>query len=204
MIIFGTTTTKKLLDKGEFGCPQCQEMTPYEKRRVKQWGHLYWIPLIPMQEMPPYVECKKCRNTYIERVLDQQPGETFQAEFERAAGLIMAKMALADGVIDESEIDTIKDVYSQITNSNVERDVVLKLIEAARTMPENANDIAQSFSSSLNADGQELVMKAILLVAFADGDFAEEEQKMVAEIGAELGMSKAHVKGVFAEMTDPD
>lgn len=203
MIIFGTTTTKKLLDKGEFGCPQCQEMTPYEKRRVKQWGHLYWIPLIPMKEMPPYVECKKCRNTYIERVLDNQaPGGEFQAQFERASGLIMAKMALADGVIDDAEVDTMRDIYSNITGANVEREVILKLIETARGIEDDASEIARNFSSSLNADGQELVMKAILLVAFADGDFADEEQKMVAEIGAALGMSKAHIKGVFSEMTE--
>lgn len=203
MIIFGTTSTKKLLESGQFNCPQCQTSTPFEKRRVKQWGHLYWIPLIPMKEYPPYVECKSCRNTYIERVLDDEPGRDIAAEFERATGLIMAKMVLADGHIDEAEIDSMQDIYGRITGAQVEREAVLKMVEAAQAEPAGAEDIARDFASRLNPSGQELVMKAVILIAMADGDFAKEEQDLVSGIGAALGMSRAHMKGIFADLTEP-
>ena len=70
MIIFGTTSTRKLLGSGQFRCPQCDAQTRYEKRRAKRWGHLYWIPILPMDEFPPYVECMKCKGTFIDRVLE--------------------------------------------------------------------------------------------------------------------------------------
>lgn len=202
MIIFGTKTTKKLLDSGEFNCPQCQQATTYEKRRAKNWFHLYFIPLIPLKEYPPYVECRSCRNTYIDRVLDDAPGRDIAAEFERAAGLIMAKMVLADGVIDDSEIATMQDVYGRITGTTVEREVITKLIESANSEPATAQQIAADFGTRLNADGQELVMKAVLLIALSDGDFAQEEKDMANAIGKALGMSNAHMKGIFAEVSE--
>jgi len=202
MIIFGTKTTRKLLDSGNFNCPQCQQTTQFEKRRAKGWFHLYFIPLIPLKEYPPYVECRSCRNTYIDRVLDDEPGRDIAAEFERAAGLIMAKMVLADGEIDDNEIETMRDVYGRITGTNVEREVILKLIESAKSEQASAEKIAADFGTRLNADGQELVMKAILLIALSDGDFAQEEKDMANAIGKALGMSNAHMKGILAELTE--
>ena len=202
MIIFGTKTTRKLLDQGQFNCPQCQGSANFEKRRAKNWFHLYFIPLIPLKEYPPYVECRQCKNTYIDRVLDDAPGRDIAAEFERAAGLIMAKMVLADGEIDDNEIETMRDVYGRITGAIVEREVILKLIESARDEPASAESIASDFGTRLNSEGQELVMKAILLIALSDGDFAKEEQDMANSIGKALGMSSAHMKGIFAELTE--
>ena len=124
-------------------------------------------------------------------------------EFERATGLIMAKMVLADGHIDEAEIDSMQDIYGRITGAQVEREAVLKMVEAAQAEPAGAEDIARDFASRLNPSGQELVMKAVILIAMADGDFAKEEQDLVSGIGAALGMSRAHMKGIFADLTEP-
>ena len=201
MIIFGTKTTRKLLDSGNFNCPQCQQTTNFGKRRAKNWFHLYFIPLIPLKEYPPYVECRQCKNTYIDRVLDDAPGRDIAAEFERAAGLIMAKMVLADGEIDDNEIETMRDIYGRITGATVEREVIVKLIESAQAESASAEQIASDFGTRLNPDGQELVMKAVLLIALSDGDFAQEEQDLANGIGKALGMSNAHMKGIFAEIT---
>ncbi len=200
MIIFGTKTTRKLLDKGQFSCPQCQAPSPFEKRRAKQWGHLYWIPIIPMKEMPPYVECQTCRNTYIERVLDDAPGPDIAAEFERAASLIMAKMVLADGVVDASELSAMRNILAQVTGASVEPEAVDKIVAAAQSDKRSAGEIAAEFGSSLNSEGQELVLKAVLMIAAADGDFSSEEKDLAFQIGQAMGMSRAHMKGVYAEV----
>ena len=52
MIIFGTKATRKLLDKGSFDCPQCNQTTNFEKRRARKWFHLYFIPIIPLETFP--------------------------------------------------------------------------------------------------------------------------------------------------------
>lgn len=201
MIIFGTTSTRKLLEAGNFHCPHCDRQTSYEKRRAKQWGHLYWIPIIPMEEHPPYVECKVCKNTYIARVLDQnKDAERVRAEFERAAGLVMAKMVLADGKVDVSEKEEMRDILGRISGGSVEPEVVESLIAEARNDNRPVEEIAAAFGNSLNPRGVEQVVRAILFIAIADGDLAREESELLSRIASALGMSKAHFRGVLDEV----
>lgn len=56
MTCFRTKTAKKLLYSSDFNCPQRQQTKTYEKPRAKNWFRLYFIPLIPLKEYPPYVE----------------------------------------------------------------------------------------------------------------------------------------------------
>jgi len=55
----------------------------------------------------------------------------------------------------------------------------------------------------LNENGRELVLKAAILVATADGNLHAEEKKLITRIGKALGMSPAHVMGVFNELGSP-
>lgn len=62
-IIFGTTSRASTIDSGRFFCPQCQSKQPYELKEVTRYGHLYFIPLLPLYKASEYVECEKCRGT---------------------------------------------------------------------------------------------------------------------------------------------
>ncbi len=204
MMIFGTKSRKELLEAGEFNCPQCQAPSDYEKKRSQSWFYIYIVPLIPLKKFSPYVECRQCRSTYIERVLDDKPGADISPEFEQAAGLIMAKMILADGEINEDEIEMRRDVYERILGTAVEPEAIEQIVDIANSHPDTAEAIAKDFSSRLNLEGQELVMKAILLIAMADGDFAGSERQLAERIGRALGMSPAHMKGLVMTVTNPE
>lgn len=205
MIIFGTRATRKLLDKGSFTCPQCQDTTEFEKRRAREWFHLYFIPIIPLNTHPPYVECKRCKATFIEGVLNaatDAESQNIRAEFETATLEILARMAWADGVIEPEEIDIIEKVINEICAREFSRADVEKTIQTARTSQEDALVIATRVSPMLNENGKEMILQAVFLVANADGDFAREEVEMFMEIGAGLGMRPAHVKGVLGELIE--
>jgi len=201
MIIFGTKATRKLLDSGTFGCPQCQETRNFEKRRAKQWFHLYFIPIIPLKEFPPYVECKSCNATFVEGVLNQNAdsGE-IRAEFETATLKILARMAWADGVIEPEEVDAIFDISNRICAREFSRNDVEEAIRDAKGSPEDALAVATQVGNMLNDGGKEMIVQAVYLIAASDGDFAKEEMEMLMEIGAGLGLRPAHVKGILSEM----
>jgi uncharacterized tellurite resistance protein B-like protein len=201
MIIFGTTSTRKLLSSGRFHCPQCDAETPYEKRRAKRWGHLYWIPIVPMEEMPPYVECQKCRATFVDRVLDRQrAAHEARTEFERAASVLLGKMALADGSIADEEIVTIRAVLKKLTGREIEAETVAALIAEARNDTRAVEEIASSLTATLNSNGVELVVRACLMVAAADGHVDKTETEMLSRVARGLGMSSAHFRGVVDEV----
>ena len=205
MIIFGTKSTRKTLDSGTFGCPQCRREQNFEKRRAKQWFHLYFIPLIPLKEFPPYVECKACNATFVEGVLDANAdsGE-IRAEFETATLKILARMAWADGVIEPEEIDSIFDIVNKICAREFSRHDVEEAIRDAKDNPEDALAVATKVSGLLNDSGKELVVQATYMIAASDGDIAREEIDMIMEIGAGLGLRPAYIKGILSEMAPPE
>ena len=201
MIIFGTKSTRKTLDSGTFGCPQCQQQRDFLKRRAKQWFHLYFIPVIPLKTYPPYVECRTCDATFIEGVLDQNSNRgDVRAEFEKATMKILARMAWADGIIEPEEKDAIFDVVNKICAKEFSRHDVEEAIRDAKDSPEDALAVATQVGNMLNDSGKEMIVQSVFLIAASDGDFAKEEQEMILEIGAGLGLRPAHIKGILSEM----
>jgi hypothetical protein len=45
-------------------------MQEYQVYDAKKWGHLYWIPILPMDELGSYVECSGCSGQYKAEVLE--------------------------------------------------------------------------------------------------------------------------------------
>lgn len=205
MIIFGTKATRKLLDSGSFSCPQCQSSSNFEKRRARSWFHLYFIPVIPLKTYPPYVECKVCNATFVEGVLNADTGATSDAirsEFETAALAILARMAWADGTIEDEEIDAIFNTINHMCAREFSREDVLAEIKSAENSLDDALSVATRVGNMLNDSGKEMIMQAVFHVANSDGDFANEERELLMEIGAGLGLRPAHVKGVIQELVE--
>lgn len=201
MIIFGTKSTRKTLDSGTFDCPQCRVSRNFDKRRAKQWFHLYFIPLIPLKEFPPYVECKTCNATFVEGVLNQNADSpSIRAEFETATLKILARMAWADGVIEPEETEAIFDIVNRICAREFSRHDVDEAIRDAKDSPEDALAVAVQVGNMLNDSGKEMIVQSVYLIAASDGDFAKEEQEMILEIGAGLGLRPAYIKGILSEM----
>jgi len=192
MIIFGTKSTRKKLDHGTFGCPQCRQERDFTKLRAKQWFHLYFIPLIPLKEYPPYVECQSCNATFVEGVLAANAdSDQIRAEFEMATMKILARMAWADGVIEP------EDCAKEFSMNDVE-----EAIRDAKGSPEDALAVATQVGNMLNDDGKEMIIQAVYLIAASDGDFAKEEQEMILEIGAGLGLRPAYIRGILSELME--
>jgi uncharacterized tellurite resistance protein B-like protein len=205
MIIFGTTSLRKRLGHGRFFCPQCKAETAYLHERIRRWGHLYWIPMIPMQEYPPYVECMSCRATFLPEVLTHNPAEShrrFLAEFEKACFRVAATMALADGKVEPSEIRMIAEGMRRVSGREYQLAEVEQEIAAAGAATGKVEDVVAEVATTLNDQGREYVLRMIIDVAMADGEFAAAEIGLATRCGEALGMSKAHVRGVIAEATE--
>ena len=64
MIIFGTRGITYRKDGGRFFCPECDGEQPYDRKRVRRFFTLYFIPLIPLNLLAEYIECPRCGGTY--------------------------------------------------------------------------------------------------------------------------------------------
>jgi len=200
MIIWGTYVTKKVVSTGQFYCPRCANHRSYKLRRPKKWGHLYWIPIIPMEEFDRYVECDGCKGAYQEIVLNHDPVRAqrdMEDSLSRVICQIMCLMAGETGGVSLRLSDQIASSIHDI----LKIDMTPAAIHAA--VSNGANDLQSVLSDverqapSLSARGKELVLRAAL--AAASSPLTEPRRAFGAEIGKRLGMMPAHVSGVLAE-----
>ena len=98
------------------------------------------------------------------------------------------------------EVAVIKDIYGQLTGSEISDEGVRAEIIEAETRTGSVTDSLRELSGGLNGAGKEMVIKAAFLVAAADGVFQDEEMALIGEIANALEMSKAHVNGVIADL----
>lgn len=204
MIIFGTRSITTTPNKGDFNCPTCNAKQDFRARRVRKFFHLYFIPLIPLNKLGEYVECRTCKSTYDIGILDYDPNaiaEQLEAEYQIAIKAVMIHILLADGVIDDAEVDEVTKIYQELTGIRLGVRAVHEEIANVKNGGGSLSNYLGHVQGRLNDSGKESVIKAAVMVALADGEFQQEEQVLVAQIGADLGMTKAHVKGVIADVT---
>jgi hypothetical protein len=200
MIIWGTYVTKKIVSTGQFYCPRCASHRSYKLRRPKKWGHLYWIPIIPMEEFDRYVECEGCNGAYQEIVLQHDP-ERGQREFEdnvsRMLCQIMSLMAGERGSVSLRLSDQIAASIRDILKIEMSPAAIHAAVSNGATDLQTVLSNIEHQAPALSARGKDMVLRAAL--AAAPLPLTEPRRAFAAEIGKRLGMMPAHVSGVLAE-----
>jgi tellurite resistance protein len=203
LIIFGTRGVTYTTTHGEFHCPGCDGRHEYHHKRVRRFFTLYFIPVIPLDVLGEYIECQNCKDTYKLNVLSYDPSagrKEFQAEFHNAVKRVMVMMMMADGRIDDEEVETIRLVFGKLSDREVtkeEVDAEVTSVEKAQTEGIGLRQYLNNVSATLNDSGKELVVKAAFFVAAADGKITEEETALLAELAGALEMTPTHFKGVI-------
>lgn len=204
IIIFGTRGITSTKEEGDFYCPTCDGDREYAQKRVRRFFTLYFIPLIPLNVVGEYVECRGCEGTFSTEVLGYSPEEAreaFEAAFHVATRQILVKMALADRQVTPDELETVRDIYRQVTGDALGEAEVDREIERARSDGRSVAEYLEDVVYHLNDHGKEMVLQAAFAVASADGDFGDEEQRLLGDIGQALEMSPSHVRGALSAMT---
>jgi tellurite resistance protein len=202
-IIFGTRGITYSAGKGEFHCPGCDALRPYDKKRVRRFFTLYFIPIIPLDVLGEYVECQHCKDTYKTDVLGYDPAagkRQFEASFHSAVKRVMVLMMMADGKIDTEEVETIRQVFGKLSNREVSQEEVDAEVATAKSEGHGLRQYLANVSGNLNDTGKELVVKAAFFVAAADGKITDEESSLLSELASALEMSPAHFRGAIDEL----
>src|SRR5262249_15597376 len=144
-----------------------------------------------------------CAGTFKPAVLSYDPKadeKKLEAEFHAAVKRVMVLMMLADGKIEESEIETIQLVFEKVGKKKLSREDVDKEVSAAKAEGRPLSVYLEKLVGSLNDPGKEAVVKAAFFVATADGHVSEDETRLLAELAAALEMSPTHFKGVIDKL----
>jgi tellurite resistance protein len=203
LIIFGTRGVTSTVTSGLFNCPGCSGKRHYEHKRVRRFFTLYFIPIIPLDTIGEYIECLHCRDTYKPEVLEFDPVKSersMEAEFHTAVKRVMVLMMLADGVVEEEEVETIRLIYGKLANRELSKEDVDTEVAASKADGRGLRQYLSSVVGSLNDSGKEVVVKAAYFVAAADGNVSTEETNLLAELAGALEMSPSHFKTVIDKL----
>lgn len=202
MIFWGTKFVKRTLETGTFLCPNCTAEQPYTKISGQKHGHLYWIPLFSMGDPIEYVECQQCKSEWQPSVLSYSAAmspDALSDQYRELLRQVLVSIAAADGILAAEEIEIVQSIYSNFSGG-------AELAEADIRAAANrldANSMITSFNTlgqQLSNEGKEYLMKAAILVAYADGHLDDQEATLLGYFSEGLGMSAAHVKGVMADL----
>jgi tellurite resistance protein len=118
--------------------------------------------------------------------------------------LILRRVMCAVMVIDEEicdrEISTIQRVFREFSGQDI--DVGQLRREMYDDNLVDPLEALRKIEPLLSTHAKEIILKASLIVADADGKILKEEELMIAKIGAFLGLSPAHVRGIVCEMIE--
>ena len=90
LIIFGLRVFYRTIAQGIFHCRRCGGDREYRHRAGRRWFTVFFLPVIPLNQVGEHVQCTTCRTRYVTDVLSQPTTAQMQA-------------ALPAGPLSESE-----------------------------------------------------------------------------------------------------
>lgn len=116
---------------------------------------------------------------------------------------LMIHMVLADGRVDDLELQAVSDIYAQLSGRALALEEIgaeAMLLSASEADPLS---IAAELAPHLNDAGREVVVQAALMVAAADGRMSPEEVDLLAGIARSLDITEAHFRGIVSSTLAP-
>ena len=197
MLIFGIRVLFQVLATGTFQCPTCRSTCTYEKRQGRRWGHLFWIPLLPLGDVgDPFVRCTRCRTDYVPQVLDLPTEAQLEDWLNQGARAFLSSLARASAdrlAAESAALHLLQQTVDATYNAQaLEHDIARFTVDQAAMHLRRLNEV-------LTDSGKEALLTRGLLVAHAGGTVTSQQSQMIVQIAIALGMSQATVRGLNYE-----
>ena len=203
MIIWGSRGVTSSVAKGQFHCPTCNDGRAFDHTKARRFVTLYFIPLIPLENLGEYVECQTCKGTYKPEVLQYDPRkqrEAFLNAFHHALRRTAVVMMALDGPASPQETAAVTAVLSENLGRPLSAAEVASEIDKANTDPRPLPAHLAEIAGDLNSNGKETLVRVGVRVAVADGPLQAAERALLEQMGTALQISAAHLKGIVADV----
>ena len=205
MLLLGTRRVTTDFRSGNFTCPQCAAERTYRHRKVSKYFVLFGFPVVALRRLGEYIECAHCHSTFLPDVLvraGSAAGETLLSEYDKALRHTMVLMMIADGEVDDNELDTVLDIVNRYGDHAMSRIDLEVYAEQVRRLPQPVGTYLRQISPTLNAHGKERLIRCAMAVASADGVIAQSEVAVIREMGRSLDLTVAELQAIINPQPD--
>ena len=120
----------------------------------------------------------------------RRSGRQADGRFLLAFSGLLAKMAMADGTVSADEVETVEKMFADMGLSRAERALCVGNFVIVQREGGDAKALARELAASFNHVACRFLYGLVLRVALADWRIADEEERLLKEIGGELGLSE--------------
>jgi len=202
MILIGEMNLTYTKGVGEFYCPTCQKENPCQHKRVRRFLTIYFIPMIPLDLVSEHVRCLTCRENHPIAAMGLRAGDyerESQRQFAADVKRVMVLTMIADGVIEESEIETIQQFFRRLGEEELSREQILHEAAQAERAKTGASIYAQVISNRRTEEEKVWIVRGAFAVATADGNLSDERLAQLKQLPSALGISEARFREIIEE-----
>ena len=199
--IWGWRAVLTVLGAGQFSCPQCLTDTEYQHVQQRQWFTVFFLPVVPLQQLGTHVRCTRCNGAFLDVVLDRLTMPQLEHHLGLASRAVVAHLvslsprsvAVEDAAIEC--LSTAPGVQAGYGHAQLAADVV------AFTSPAVVGQYVTVVARHLTLEGREHFLRRAMTVG-ARLETAGGTGLAVAltAYGDLLELTRAHVAGIAAQL----
>jgi hypothetical protein len=203
-VIIGTTGITYTIDQGAFRCPVCSDVRPYARRRVKRSFSLFFIPILPLDDVADYVECRDCEQRFDPGVLTTHSVEGQDGvvrDVLRAACAAFAHIASPNAVLDaEPAAECARRIHQLFGGQGNLEALEIQLRRVEHDYP-SLREALRAADVAMAHGGKEMFLRVALGVAMdlQGGPLVPASREALKEVGELIGMPMEEVQGLLHE-----
>ena len=162
MVVLGWRTRTRTQGTGTFHCPTEDGRRRYRIATVRQWVRVGRVPVFPARQVSTFVECRSCRSTFTEAVLDQDLAEPVEdmltSALRRAVPIVLGEVELGPSRRREAVI--VLQRYANVPYGSRDLEIDLRV-----DIDDDASVELSRLAASLNDHGRHAVLDATVQLA---------------------------------------
>ena len=194
ILFFGWRIVFRTIGQGVFHCPHESADRDYRLRVARRWFHIFWLPIIPLKQFGEIVECETCNSRYEVDVLRIPTAAAIADSLARAMRMSVIDILRASSAVSSLQhtaaLAILRRYVPHLSDGDLRSDVTL--LDTA-----SLHEHLQHIAPVLNDLGKESLVGNCAWVAVADGALNSTGRIVLEQLGADLGMTPAHIRGVI-------
>ena len=194
ILFFGWRIVFRTIGHGVFHCPHESADRDYRMRVARRWFHIFWLPIVPLKRFGEIVECETCNSRYEVDVLRIPTAAAIADSLARAMRMSVIDILRASSAVSSLQhhaaLAILRRYVPHLSDNDLRTDVTT--LETA-----SLHEHLQHIAPVLNDLGKESLVGNCAWVAVADGALNSTGRIVLEQLGADLGMTPAHIRGVI-------
>jgi hypothetical protein len=193
LLIFGLSVFFRTVGQGDFHCPNCGGDRHYRRRVARRWFTLFFVPVIPLNQVGEVVECTTCGNRFTLDVLRlptaQQMAAALPTAMRAAAVTVLTAGDPSGSAARARAVDAVRGYGLEGYDD--------ESLGADLAEPLDEETIAQA-GAQLTTEAREWFLAQAVRIALAGGAIEAGERQALHAVAGRLGMTPAHTVGVIS------